>query len=95
MLTQDCPVGLRAVRVKLARKLSYAAALLLSCGTGLLRWTGAAQAVTPVKPHATAVKPPESRTAAPDSACSTMGIAVSALWPASRTRWAKASPCRD
>ena len=51
VLTQDCPVGLRAVRVKLARKLSYAAAVLVSCGTGLLRWSGAAQAVTPVKPR--------------------------------------------
>ena len=34
LLTQDCPVGLRAVRRKLARKLSYAAALLLSCASG-------------------------------------------------------------
>ena len=30
LLTQDCPVGLRAVRRKLVRKLSYAAALLLA-----------------------------------------------------------------
>ena len=68
VLTQDCPVGLRAVRVKLARKLSYAAALLLSCGAGLLRWTGTAQAVTVVKPHVTSVKPPK-----PASPGATMG----------------------
>ena len=57
MLTQDCPVGLRAVRVQLAKKWSYAAALFLSCGTGLLRWSGMAQAVTTVKPGASAAKP--------------------------------------
>ena len=57
MLTQDCPVGLRAMRVNLAKKWSYAAALLLSCGTGLLRWSGMAQAVTTVKPGASTVKP--------------------------------------
>ena len=50
MLTQDCPVGLRAMRVKLARKLSYAAAVLVSLAGGLQRWSGGAQAVTPVKP---------------------------------------------
>ena len=65
MLTQDCPVGLRAVRVKLAKKWSYAAALLLSCGTGLLRWSGSAQAVTTVKPAASAAKPPSTPSAAP------------------------------
>ena len=57
VLTQDCPVGLHAMRVRLARKLSYAAALLLSCGTGLLRWAGTAQAVTPVKPHPSHSRP--------------------------------------
>ncbi len=57
MLTRDCPVGLRAMRVKLAKKWSYAVAMLLSCGTGLLRWNGAAQAVTPVKSGAATVKP--------------------------------------
>jgi len=57
LMTQDCPVGLRAVRRKLVKKLSFAAALLLSCASGLLRWTGAAQAVTGAKKHA-AVKPP-------------------------------------
>ena len=56
LLTQDCPVGLRAVRRKLARKLSYAAALLLSCASGLLRGMEPAQAVTHAKKHA--VKPP-------------------------------------
>ena len=58
LLTQDCPVGLRAVRWKLARKLSYAAALLLSCASGLLRGLSPAQAVPvgkkhTVTPHAT------------------------------------------
>ncbi len=37
ILTQDCPVGLRAVRKRLAARLSYAAALLLTCWAGLLR----------------------------------------------------------
>ena len=54
LLTQDCPVGLRAVRRKLVRKLSYAAAMLLSCASGLLRGMGVAQAATPAKKH---VKP--------------------------------------
>ena len=58
-------MGLRALRVKLAKKWSYAAALLLSCGTGLLRWSGMAQAVTTVKPGAFAVKPPAKRHIAP------------------------------
>ena len=59
VLTQDCPVGLRAVRRKLVKKLSYAAAVLLSCGTGLLRWTGMAQAIIPAKkPAHVGVKPP-------------------------------------
>ena len=40
VLTQDCPVGLRAFRLKAARKLSWAAALAVSCLTGL--WHGAA-----------------------------------------------------
>ena len=59
VLTQDCPVGLRALHVKLVRKMSYAAAMLLSCGTGLLRWSGMAQAVTPVRRPAvkTAARP--------------------------------------
>ncbi len=77
MLTQDCPVGLRALRVKLAKKLSYAAALLLSCGTGLLRWNGAAQAVTPVKKPASAVKPAQKPHMAPPTHRPLMGkIAV-------------------
>ena len=59
VLTQDCPVGLRAVRRRLVEKLSYAAAVLLSCSTGLLRWAGMAQAVTPAKkPVCTAAKSP-------------------------------------
>lgn len=37
ILTQDCPTGLRAVRKRLAARLSYAAALLLTCWAGLLR----------------------------------------------------------
>ncbi len=60
LLTQDCPVGLRAVRRKLVRKLSYAAALLFSCASGLLRGMGPAQAVTHAKKHA-AVKPSASK----------------------------------
>jgi len=63
LLTQDCPVGLAAVRRKLVKKLSYAAAVLLSCASGLLRWTGTAQAVTVGKPPASgaqmAVRPPK------------------------------------
>ena len=51
LLTQDCPVGLRAVRRKLVKKLSYAAAVLLSCASGLLRGTGAAPAATAAKKH--------------------------------------------
>jgi len=54
LLTQDCPVGLRAVRRKLVKKLSYAAALLLSCASGLVRGMGPAQAVTHAKKHAIA-----------------------------------------
>ena len=53
LLTQDCPIGLRAVRRSLARKLSYAAAVLLSCTSGLLRLPGTAQAVTVAKKHVT------------------------------------------
>lgn len=56
LLTQDCPVGLRALRVKLAKRLSYAAALLLSCVTGLMRWPGVAHAVTVVKRQSPAAK---------------------------------------
>ena len=44
LLTQDCPVGLRAVRRKIMQKLSYAAALLLSCATGFGRGAGAVPA---------------------------------------------------
>ena len=45
VLTQDCPVGVRAFRLKAARKLSWAAALVVSCLTGL--WRGeTARAVT-------------------------------------------------
>ena len=57
LLTRDCPVGLRAVRRKLFKKLSYAAALLLSCVSGLTRWTGTVQAVTVARKHV-AVKTP-------------------------------------
>lgn len=67
LLTQDCPVGLRAVRRKLVRKLSYAAALLLAGASGLLRGMGPAQAVTQAKKHAAArpaaAKPPRGMTA--------------------------------
>jgi len=52
LLTQECPVGLGAVRRKLVKKLSYAAAVLLSCAAGLVRWPGAAQAAPAVKKHA-------------------------------------------
>jgi len=48
MLTQDCPVGLRAVRYRRVKKFSYAAAVLLSCGVGLMR---GASAVTKVSKH--------------------------------------------
>lgn len=57
LLTQDCPVGMRAMRRKLVKKLSYAAAVLLSCASGLLRWTGTAQAVTVGKKTAATAKP--------------------------------------
>lgn len=67
LLTQDCPVGLRAVRRTLARKLSYAAALLLSCASGLLHGLSPAQAVTHAKKHTaanpSAAKPPHGLTA--------------------------------
>ena len=52
LLTQDCPVGLKAMRRKLVRKLSYAAAVLLSCASGLLRGTGPVQAKAAAKKHA-------------------------------------------
>ncbi len=53
VLTQDCPVGLRAVRARVARKLSYAAALLLAGTTGL--WRGnVAEAVNVTKQQAAA-----------------------------------------
>jgi hypothetical protein len=58
LLTQDCPVGLRAVRRKLVRKLSYAAALLLSGVLGLL--SGASAVQVPKKP-ADAGKPTHMR----------------------------------
>ena len=48
MLTQDCPVGLRAVRYRRVRKFSYASAVLLSCGVGLMR---GASAVVKVSKH--------------------------------------------
>ena len=51
LLTQDCPVGLRAVRRTLVRKFAYAAAVLLSCASGLLRGIGTAEAATPPKKH--------------------------------------------
>ena len=53
LLTQDCPVGLGAVRRKFVRKLSCAAAVLLSCAAGLVRWPGAALASPAVKKHVT------------------------------------------
>ncbi len=53
VLTQDCPVGLRAFRLKAAQKLSWAAALALACVTGL--WRGeTAHAVTQNVPKAIA-----------------------------------------
>lgn len=53
VLTQDCPVGLRAFRLKAVRKLSWAAALIMSCLTGL--WRGeTAHAVTKDTPKAAA-----------------------------------------
>lgn len=76
MLTQDCPVGLRAVRYRRAKKFSYAAALLLSCGTGLLRGNGTAQAVTTVKSSACAVKPPVKPHTALPASRPTMGKPV-------------------
>lgn len=66
LLTQDCPVGLRAVRRKLVKKLSYAAAVLLSCASGLMRGMGPAQAATHAKKHAAqhaSAKPPRGLTA--------------------------------
>lgn len=48
MLTQDCPVGLRAVRYRWIKKFSYAAAFLISCGVGLTR---GASAVTTMQKH--------------------------------------------
>ena len=79
LLTQNCPVGLRAVRRKLVKKLSYAAALLLSCASGLLRGTSPAQAVTHARRHAAkpqAATPPRgltSTTGAPLPAHPLMG----------------------
>lgn len=54
LLTQDCPVGLRAVRRKMVQKLSYAAALLLACATGLLR---GAEASAAHPKHPAVIKP--------------------------------------
>ena len=54
MLTQDCPVGLRAARYRRMKKFSYAATVLLACGTGVLH---GACAVTTRGPAACAVKP--------------------------------------
>ncbi len=53
VLTRDCPVGLRAVRARVARKLSYAAALLLAGLTGLMRGN-VAEAVNVTKQQAAA-----------------------------------------
>ncbi len=62
VLTQDCPVGLRAFRLKVARKLSWAAALALACLTGA--WRGeTAHAVTKSPPKAAA--PANTRKASP------------------------------
>ena len=57
VLTQDCPVGLRAFRLKAAKKLSWAAALALACVTGL--WRGeTAHAVTHQAAKSSAKSPP-------------------------------------
>ena len=59
LLTQDCPVGLLAVRRKIVKKLSYAAALLLACASGLLRGAGAGTiAKKPMAAHGTAKTAP-------------------------------------
>ena len=58
VLTQDCPVGLRAVRRRLVQKLSWAAAVLLSCLPGLGRGAASADATAVKKP---AAKPPVAR----------------------------------
>ena len=58
VLTQDCPVGLRAFRLNVARKLSWAAALALSCLTGLWRGeTAHAVTTTAAKPAPKAAAP--------------------------------------
>jgi hypothetical protein len=43
-LTQDCPVGLRAVRYRRFHKFSYAAAIVLACTGGLIGGNDTAQA---------------------------------------------------
>jgi len=56
LLTQDCPVGVRTVRYRRTKKLSYAA-VLLSVGAGLLRGAGAVTVVRkPLCPAA--IQPP-------------------------------------
>lgn len=62
VMTRDCPVGLRAFRLKVARKLSWAAALALSCLTNL--WPGAPAlaashqaAKSSAKPHRAPAQP--------------------------------------
>ncbi len=77
LLTQDCPVGLRAARRTLARKLSHAAVLLLSCASGLLNGLSPAQAVTHAKKHA--VKPPVAK---PPAAGPPRGLTCTAGVPA-------------
>ncbi len=63
VLTRDCPVGLRAFRLKAAKKLSWAAALALACVTGL--WRGeTAHAVTQAAPK-TAAPPHAHKAGAP------------------------------
>lgn len=64
MLTQDCPVGLRAMRQKLARKLASAAVVALSCAAGLLRPFGTAQAANMTVPK-NAAPPKTSPKASP------------------------------
>ena len=71
VLTRDCPVGLRAFRLKVARKLSWAAALAVSCLTGVWRGEmahavtkGSPKAAAPASRHTPHVSP-KPRTASP------------------------------
>lgn len=85
MLTQDCPVGLHAVRYRRVKKFSYAAAVLLSCGVGLVRGASAvtktAKTLVPVvkaHPKSLRVKPVRptamlGRMVMPSKPLSTMG----------------------